>query len=338
MVNIIDIAKYAGVSKTTVSKVLNDQYGVSEETRKIVREAAKVLNYTPNHAARSLVTNRTGVIGVIYDSFDTPIYMNLANHIEGYSQNNGYNAVFCNCNDSFTAKTKYVNYFMGGAADSLIFFGSSRQDRELIIRLKEAQYPFVVIENHFDDLDINNILVDNTEGAARAVNYLIKMGHKKIAHITGDITHRVSSDRLNGYIRALQDANLDFVPEYVIYANAKAESGTEAIKKLIELEDRPTAIFAFNDIQAYEVIGYLFKHGYRVPNDFSIIGFDNISEILNFIPRRVMLTSMQQPLEQIAKASIEILLENMKDVGMLPRKEIFETVLVEGESCDRPLI
>lgn len=337
MANILDIAKYAGVSKTTVSKVLNNQYGVNEETRKKVWEAARVLNYTPNHAARSLVTSRTGVIGVIYDSFDTPVYMNLANHIEAYSKNNGYHAVFCNCNDSFEAKDKYISYFMGGAADGVIFFGSSKQDRELILRLKETQYPFVVIENHFEDLDINNILVDNMEGARNAVSHLIELGHKKIAHITGDISHRVSSDRMNGYIRALQDANLDFAPEYVVYTNAKRGSGTDAVKRLLELDDRPTAIFTFNDIQAYEVTGYLFKHGYQVPKDFSVVGFDNISEILNFLPSSIMLTSMEQPLEEMAKASIEMLLDNMKDGERQPRKKVFETVLVKGKSCDRPV-
>lgn len=333
LATILDIARLAGVSKTTVSKVLNDQYGVNINTRESVLAAVKELNYTPNHAARSLVTSKTGVIGVIYDAFNLPVYQCLANFLQHFAAQSGYNLVFCNCNDDFAAKSKYVSYFNGGAADGLILFGSDLRDKDLILKIQAAGIPFLVIENHFDDLTINNILIDNIEGAHQAVQYLIDLGHKKIAHITGNINHRVASDRLNGYLRALQDNQLEFKSEYVIYTNGKQQSGLEGMKNLLALEERPSALFTFNDIIAYEAIDYLLKSGYNIPEDLSIIGFDNISGILNFYPGSISLSSMEQPMEKVAKASLEILVKNINSKNSVYENLIFETALIEGKSC-----
>lgn len=333
MANIFDIAKLAGVSKTTVSKVINNQYGVNVDTRKRVLDAIEELKYVPNQAARSLVKSKSGVIGVIYDAFTMPVYLYLAGFLEQYASENGYNLVFCNCNDDHTTKAKYISYFTGGAADGLILFGSDTRDKDLIIKLKETEYPFVVIENHFEDIDINNILIDNIEGARKAVEYLLGLGHKKIVHITGNVSHRAASDRLDGYIRALQSAGLAFDPEYVIYTNAKQKAGSEAAKKILEIKGGPTAIFAFNDVLAYEAIEYLGRKGYKVPHDFSVIGFDNIANTHNFIPANISLTSMAQPMDQVAEQAIKILINNIDKKSTSSSKIVFEVSLFEGKSC-----
>jgi LacI family transcriptional regulator len=335
MVNIFDIAKLAGVSKTTVSKALNNQYGVNADTRERVLEAVKKLNYTPNHAARSLVTSKTGVIGIIYDAFNIPIYQELANCLERSVAKYGYNLVFCNCNDDHLIKEKYIHYFTGGASDGIILFGSDLRDKEFIIRLKELDYPFVVIENHFDDLNVNDVMIDSYEGARMSANYLIGLGHTRIAHITGDVTHRVALERLNGYISALRDHHLPYNPQYVVYTNGKPGNGEDAVKKILKLDDKPTAVFAFNDILAYETISNFIRLGYKIPDDFSVVGFDNISSMISFIPSFIALTSVGQPMEEVAEASIKILLENIKDRSLPPQEMVFNTYLVEGKSCKR---
>ncbi len=333
MTNIFDIAKLAGVSKTTVSKALNNQYGVNADTRERVMEAAKKLNYTPNHAARSLVTNKTGVIGIIYDAFNIPIYQELANCLERAVAKYGYNLVFCNCNDDHSIKEKYIHYFTGGASDGIILFGSDLRDKEFIIKLKQLDFPFVVIENHFDDFNVNDVMIDSYEGARMAVNHLVGLGHTRIAHITGDVSHRVALERLNGYISVLNDHRLQFNPQYVVYTNGKPGNGEEAVKKIVRLDDKPTAIFAFNDILAYETISYFNFLGFKIPDEFSVVGFDNISGIMNFIPSFISLTSIGQPMAEVAGASIRILLENIKDHSLPPQEMVFNTYLVEGKSC-----
>jgi DNA-binding LacI/PurR family transcriptional regulator len=334
LASIIDIARMAGVSKTTVSKVFNNQYGVSAETRQKVLEAARELHYTPNQAARSLVTSRTNVIGVVYDALVSPIYTELAGHLEKACSGYGYHLVFCNCNDNHETKVRYMNYFAGGSADGVILFGSDHRDRDIIETLLQNEYPFSVIENRFDDLNVNHILINNFDGARKAVHYLAGLNHNRIAHVTGNMQHRVASDRLNGYITALQDLNMLVRPEHILYTDAAIGCGAAAARAFMELEDRPTAILAFNDIIAYEMIGYFQQQGLQVPEHISIVGFDHIKSQLSFLPVSMTLTSMAQPMDLVAQAAVEATLSLITSKGAAPvQTRIFDTRLVEGNSC-----
>lgn len=334
MPNIFDVAAAAGVSKTTVSKVLNNQYGVNEDTRKRVLEAVKKLNYIPNQAAKNLVTSKSGVIGVIFNtSFKVPIYTELSFYLQKYAESMGYNLVFCNYNGREEIKAKYVSYFMGGAADGIIFFGSDTDDKGLIESIKASSYPLVVIENYFDDLEINNILIDNVNGSKNVVKYLASLGHRRIAYVTGCIEQRVASDRFNGYMRALQENSITFNPEYVFYTDYCENSTRVALNKLLSLKVPPTAIYLFNDIMAYEAIWDLSRRGYNVPEDFSIVGFDNFAATFDFFKSSIELTSVEQPMEKVSKASIELLVQNINNKKMEFKQLIFETTLVKGTSC-----
>jgi DNA-binding LacI/PurR family transcriptional regulator len=331
--SIIDIAKLAGVSKTTVSKVMNNQYGVSEDTRKKVLDAAERLQYTPNLAARSLVTSKTNVIGVVYDSFSSPVYTELAGLLEHYAKAQGYHLVLSSCNNNLETKANYIQYFMGGAADGVILFGSALEDRQIIEKLMNGRYPFTVIENRFEQLDINNIVIRNSEGAAEAVRHLAGLGHTRIAHITGNMQHRVALDRMNGYISAMQDLGLGLDPRHIIYTDAKIGCGAAAADQLLALEDRPTAVFAFNDIIAYEIMDAFHLKGIRVPDDFSLIGFDNIREWMSFKPGYSELSSIAQPLKQMAAAAVELTVKRVNHPDSMPETVMFSPKLVLGGSC-----
>ncbi len=333
MSNIFDIAQMAGVSKTTVSRVMNNQPGVKEETRTRVLEAIEKLMYTPNQAARALVTRRTNVIGVIYNELDVSVYIELANHLERYAKKFDYNVVFCSTNDNFESKLKYIRYFTGGAADGLILFCSDTKDKELVQKIKASSFPFVMIENHFSDININNIIIDNVNGARKAVQHLAELGHKRVAHITGNMEHRASVDRLQGYLAAVKDFGLLSIPEYIIETDAGKDSGYFAIDKLIHLEQPPTAIFTFNDVIGYEVVKRLTELGIRVPQDISIVGFDNITEVLNYIPSSVLLTSMKQPMDLVAQKAIELIIKNIENNSLEPQLVSFDTCLTHGNSC-----
>ncbi len=333
MSNIFDIAKLAGVSKTTVSRVINNKSGVKDETRIKVLDAIEQLNYTPNQAARSLVSRKSGVIGVIYNVFNASIYLNLANLLEKYAAQYNYNVVFCSTNDDCDSKLRYVQYFTSGTADGLILFGSDCRDSEVVKKIIDSKYPLVVIENYFSDIKVNDIIIDNFNGAKRAVQYLIELGHTKIAHITGNISHKVALERLNGYKEALKENGIKYNEDYVIFTDAGERSGSEAIEKLVFLNDPPTAVFTFNDMQGYDAIQKTKEIGVQVPQDLSIIGCDNIYEVLHYISSSLRLTSMMQPIEKIAESAIKLIMNNIVDKESEPQVLSFDTELYYGETC-----
>lgn len=333
MNNIFDIARMAGVSKTTVSRVINNQPGVREETREKIQEAIKKLNYIPNHAARSLVSRKSGVIGVVLNEFNASVYLKLANYLEKYAALYNYNVVFCSSNDNFESKSRYVQYFTGGAADGLILFGSDTRDRELVKKVLKTGFPLVLIENYFDNIQVNDVMIDNFSGAVNAVNYLVKLGHRKIAHITGNISHKVALERLNGYLKALNENGMVYNKEYVIHTDSGEQSGFKAAEQLLKLKEPPTAIFTFNDMQGYEVIQRAAELGISVPQDLSVVGFDNIYDILRFIPSNIRLTSMKQPMDKVAEAAISLMMKNFDDINSKPQIISFETEIFHGTSC-----
>ncbi|PYG88800.1 LacI family transcriptional regulator [Ruminiclostridium sufflavum DSM 19573] len=333
MTNIFDIARLAGVSKTTVSRVINNRSGVKEETRVKVNEAIEELNYIPNQAARSLVSRKSGVIGVIYNVFNASVYLNLANLLEKYAAQYNYNVVFCSTNDDCGSKLRYVQYFTSGAADGLILFGSDCRDAEVVQKIRDSKYPLVVIENYFNDIKVNDIIIDNYNGAKKAVQYLIELGHTKIAHITGNVSHKVAFERLSGYKAALRENGIEYRDEYVVFTDAGERSGSEAIEKIIFLNDPPTAVFTFNDMQGYDAIQKTREVGVHVPQDMSIIGFDNIYEVMHYIPSSIRLTSMMQPIDKIAESAIRLIMENIESREAEPKVISFDTELYYGESC-----
>ena len=331
--NIFEIARMAGEPKTTVSRVINNQPGVREETRVKVQEAIKKLNYIPNHAARSLVSRKSGVIGVVLNEFNASVYLKLANYLEKYAAIYNYNVVFCSSNENYESKSRYVQYFTGGAADGLILFGSDTRDRELVKKVLKTGFPLVLIENYFNNIKVNDVIVDNFSGAVNAVNYLAKLGHRKIAHITGNINHKVALERLNGYIKALNENNITYNKEYVILTDSGEQSGYKSVEKLLKLKEPPTAIFTFNDMQGYEVIQRAAELGMGVPQDLSVVGFDNIYDILRFIPSNIRLTSMKQPMDKVAEAAIRLMMTNINDINAKPQIISFETEIFHGTSC-----
>ncbi len=333
MNNIFDIARMAGVSKTTVSRVINNQPGVREETRVKIQEAIKKLNYVPNHAARSLVSRKSGVIGVVLNEFNASVYLKLANYLEKYAALYNYNVVFCSSNDNYESKSRYVQYFTGGAADGLILFGSDTRDRELVKKVLKTGFPLVLIENYFNDIKVNDVIIDNFTGAVNAVNYLVGLGHRKIAHITGNMNHKAALERLNGYIKALNENGIAYNKEYVIHTDSGEQSGCKSVDRLLRLKEPPTAIFTFNDMQGYEVIQRASELGISVPRDFSVVGFDNIYDILRFIPSNIRLTSMKQPMEKVAEAAISLMITNINDINAKPQIISFETEIFHGTSC-----
>ena len=219
MSSLHDVAQLAGVSKTLVSRVVNRQSGVSEKNRERILAAMKKLNYKPNAMARSLVTQQTKIIGVVMDTLCEPYFFPLIQGIEEAANSSDYDLAFASGQGNIAHKKQAIRFFLEGRSDGIILYGSRRDDDALIHSLADEHLPFVVVENTFPDLDIENVSLDNAYGTHLMVEHLMRRGCRRIAHVGGDPIYQVSQTRQKGYLEAVEQLGLPRDPHLLISAN-----------------------------------------------------------------------------------------------------------------------
>lgn len=333
MASIYDVAKLAGVSKTLVSRVINGQKGVSDASKKKILNAMDELNYRPNAIARSLVLQRTNIIGVIVDNLCEPFYFDFIRGIEQEIEKSAYEVLFCSARDKVEAKKKYIDFFSQGRADGYILYGSNVRDRNLIEELEHSVMPMVIVENDVDGLNINNICMDNRYGSDVAVDYLAKSGCKRIYHVTGDMTVKAAIDRMEGYRAAIRKNGLEFSEDMIIVAGFTIKTGYEAVKTMLEKEKGvlPDAIYFGSDATAAGGMMAIEDYGLQIPEDIKIIGFDN-DKI--FMPKRNLkrLTTLAQPMFEMGAEAVRILLEDIEKNPDKKKRLIYYPELIIGET------
>jgi len=279
-VTIKDIAKIANVSHTTVSRALNNSPYINEETKIKIKALAKELNYVPNYNAKSLVLLKSYVIGVFFSSISEGTSDTFFHEIiKGINKviDKEYNLVIRGIDNYAQSHQIDKNNF-----DGIVVVSQSKNDDEFIKTILENNIPMVVINRPVETEGIVNIMSNDTKGTYDAVQYLIKNNHKKIALIEGNKEYESSMYRKKGYINALEDNDIPLNEEYIISGKYDLQSGYENMKKLINLENRPTAVFCSNDDIAVGAMKAVFEFGLNVPNDISIIGFDD-SNFCNYV-------------------------------------------------------
>lgn len=327
------VAKEAGVSPATVSRVINNSGYVSQEAREKVEDAIKNLGYVPNNAARALAKKRTNAIGVIVNNLHDPFFHDLIKGFEEGAAETSYNVVFCSALGGDAAgKDRYVKYLTNGVADGVILYGSYLSDEPIINYLININFPLILIENKISGTNINNMLIDNIGGAEKAVNYLVSLGHERIGHIAGNPNRKVTVDRMNGYINAMHRNAINIAPEYIQYITAGYTSGYDKMKDLMLSENRPTAVFCGDDaIACYAVLAAM-DLGLKIPDDVSIMGFDN-QTILPKGYKGPDITTVEQPLYEIGKDSILFLTEILASDGKMDTiKKVYSTEIVVKET------
>lgn len=279
-VTIKDIAKLANVSHTTVSRALNNSPYINEETKVKIKALAKELNYVPNYNAKSLVLLKSYVIGIFFSSISEGTSDTFFHEIiKGINKvmDKEYNLVIRGIDDY-----EYSHPIDNKNFDGIIVVSQSKNDDKFINTILEKNIPTVVINRHIDNDKIINIMSDDTKGSYDAVNYFIQNNHKKIALIEGNKEFESSVYRREGYINALKEHNIEINEEYIISGRYDLQSGYINMKKLLELENRPTAVFCSNDDIGVGAMKAIVEKGLRVPDDISIIGFDN-SNFCNYV-------------------------------------------------------
>jgi LacI family transcriptional regulator len=302
-----DVARLAGVSRSTVSFVLNNTPGIkiSEETRRRVLEAVKILDYKPNAIARSLAKQKTEAIAFFVLDIANPVFPNMARGIEDVARHNGYTLLLCNTDGKSLRELRYMNLMLERRVDGVIVGALSNEEVSRLARKKNM--PLVILEHpRLPEHDV--VYADNIQGSYEAVKYLIELGHTRIAHITINPESIIVRERIEGYKKALEDAKIPFDENLlkIFYDQVNEEI---AINELFSLPNPPTAIFAFSDFMAIQIMKILIKRGIRIPQDISIVGFDDTLANLT-IPE---LTTVSQPFYEMGVKAAEVLIERLKN-------------------------
>ena len=334
MATIYDVAREAGVSLATVSRVINNKGSVSAQVKERVETVIKELGYIPNNAARVLVKKTTNSIGIIVNNLHDPFFCELIRGFEHGANMTSYNIIFCSVlGGDVETKERYIKYLTNGVVDAIVLYGSYFSDESIINYIRDANINYVLIENDVENLDCNKLLIDNYNGSKNAVEYVISKGHKKIAYICGNPNKKVSIERLNGYIDTMQRNSLNIEDGYIQYSSSGERQGYENMRYLMSLGDkRPTAVCCGNDAIAFNAITAAMELGFRVPEDVSVIGFDN-QKVLPNKYKGPKVTTMAQPLYQIGLDSIQLLVEQLENKNCNDKvKKVYKTELVEGKT------
>jgi len=328
-VTIKDIAKLANVSHTTVSRALNNSPLIKEKTKKKILDIANTLNYIPDYHAKNLVLQKSHTIGLFFTSMangTSPSF--LADSIRGVSKviDVQYN-LFVRGIDDYDDYT-YIN---NKRFDAIILMSQSDRDNTFIYNVVEKGIPLIVLNRQVDDSSIINILSNDKEGAYKAGEYLIELGHRHIAIIEGIEGFKSTQQRKEGFLNSLIDHNVSIRQEYMIQGNYDMQSGYEGMKALLRLKQPPTAVFCSNDDMAIGAMNAAFESGLNVPDDISIIGFDDIELAKYTTPS---LTTVKRPIEKISMTGAEAVLSlmNKDDKNMLQNKVLINTELIVRQS------
>ncbi len=329
-----DVAQLAGVSRTTVSLVLNNAPNVhiSSETRRRVLEAARRLNYHPHAAARSLVSRRSMTLGLVLcqspeQVFADPFLPQVLRGINDVAQAAGYRILLETV--THPEDNGYSALVLENRIDGFILSGP-RSDDEALRSLHEEGFP-IVLMGRLPDVDIPFVDVDNVRAAYGAVEHLILLGHTRIGMITnGPLHYTASADRLEGYRRALNDHALPYDPDLVVYGAFREESGQVAMDRLLEREDPPSAVFVASDAVALGALVSIRRHGLRVPDDIALVGFDDIPLAAYVNPP---LTTVRLPARRLGEEAARLLVALVEGREVESTHILLDTTLVVRASC-----
>ncbi len=329
-VSIKDIARAAGVSHSTVSRALRNSPLVNPETAAYIRQLAQEMGYIPNVIAQSLVTQRTYTIGVIVTSISDPFIDRIVEGIEDLATREGYSVFLSSSHADPGREIAVVESFHRRRVDGMIVI-ASRVGSLYTERLQELQVPIVLINNQAEGEYIYSVSVDDENGARAAVQHLLELGHRRIGYVGCHFRPPSNRRRLEGYRQALRQAGLPYLSDLVVHPRtfSDIENGREALDKL--LGAGVTGVFCYNDRTAIGLMTRAREQGVRIPDDLSVVGFDNIEASWYVSPT---LTTLHQPRFEMGHAAAEMLLSLL--AGEDVSDQVFPCQLIVRESTAPP--
>lgn len=304
-----ELGLLAGVHPSTVARVLNDdpRQRVSEALRVRILALAHEHGYRPNHLARSLRIKRSFVIGTVIPDIANPFFAILFRGIEDALAASGYSVIMANTDDEPAREQRSIDMLRGRQVDGLLL-ATARRDDPTIAALTAVGFPFVLVNRHTDPIRSNAVVPDDYAGAASAVEHLIALGHRRIAHLAGSDEMSTGHTRCRGYTDTIRRHHLPTDPELIVRGSFREAGGYQAMRRLLDLPQPPTAVFAVNDLAAIGAMRAIEEGGLQVPRDISIVGFNDLSAAIGTTR---LLTTVRLPLHDMGKAAAERLLSQI---------------------------
>ena len=323
MVTIKDVAKKAGVHPSVVSRVLNQDatLKIKKETRERVLRTVEELDYVPNHSARNLKRNETMMIGMIIPDFSNPVYSSIIHGAENKAAEEGYNLLVYSKNQKGIGGN-YFSHLVEGRIDGLLIAASELDDKD-ILELTELNKPFILVNRSVEGID-NHVVLDDEKAGYIAAEHLIGLGHERIAHITGPFETGTGLKRFNGFENGLRDAGINLNADYIRKSSYSMHSGYEQMNHLLNLEERPTAVFAANIMISLGAMRAVQERGLKIPEDISIIGVHDVSFATALNPA---LTTIRMPLYEMGEVAVLKIIESIK--SKVPNRQM-EGIMIEG--------
>jgi LacI family transcriptional regulator len=304
-----EVAEKAGVSVSTVSHVVNGTRYVSDDLKTKVLSVMECLDYQPNRIARSLRKKQTNSLGLIVADITNPFYSEIAWSIEYLSYIQKYSLMLCNSDGDPEKEQFYLNQLSQWQVDGIILVSSMIFPTRMI-SVGDGSLPIILIDHDCPGYDFDTILIDDFYAGKLATEHLIQLGHERIACITGSKENIPSYKRVYGYKAALEEHNLEVDPALIVRGDFNIISGVNCTNRLLEMENRPSAIFACNDLMAMGVMQSAFNHGIKIPDDLSVVGFDDIYWSKYTVPP---LTTIKLPIHQLAEEAVNCFLNRIEN-------------------------
>ena len=318
--NIKELAKILNVSSSTVSRVLNEASGVSQETRKMVLNGIKKYNYVPSSVARNLSSNSTKNIAVIVPDIENQFFSDLMSGVASVAAKNNYNIFYLGTNELESIEHKALDTMSSERLAGLIIAPVNSNDTvtlNKLTRLEKVNVPVVLVDREFKAKSFSGVFVDNVSGAKEATKCLIENGHDRIAIITGPEESKPGSERLLGYLKAFKEKNLEIDSELIVSGDFKVRRAYQMTKELMSLKNKPTAIFCSNNLTSLGCIKYLTEKNIKIGEDVSIIGFDDL-KTLEYIGFNFSAVYRDAKLQ--GEKAMELVIEKLKTKNNIVKK------------------
>ena len=325
------VAKLAGVSPMTVSRVINNAQSVAEETRQKVLQAIAQLDYVPNRLARGLTSARSGTLGLVVPDVVNPFFTLVLRGAEAAARRAGFRLLVCDSENDPRREQEYLEDLVSYRVDGLLVAPASERSKAGLLPLLRRGYPFALIDRSITEMDCDSVQSDNVAGARRLTEHLIGIGHRRIAHLVGSDDNSTGRERLQGYREALLAAKIPYSDALLFHTTVDRIGGYRAVQAMLANEPWPTAIFAVNNMTAVGAMQALRERGLSVPRDIGLVCFDDVEHLAVLSP---FLTVMDQPAETFGSLAAQMLVERVEGkAGESGRRIVLQSQLIVRESC-----
>lgn len=333
-VTLLDVANASGLSRATVSLVLRDSPLVAENTRQRVKEVMQDLGYVYHRSAANLRAQKSHTVGLVVADITNPFFAEMAVSIGSQLDKSNYVPLLFNTSEVLSKQEQLLSTMQEYSVDGILLCPARGTPLTTIEKFQKSQLPFVLFARYLPGIDADYVGADNIVGARIAVEHLISLGHRKIAFIGGPLNISSRKEREQGWRQAQTDHNLPINESFVVTTSTTREGGSNAIRQLLQLPDKPTACLCFNDVVAFGTMLGLQSMNLQPGRDFAVIGFDDVAESAMTQPS---LTTMSVSPRQIGEVAVQLLLDLIETPDQMPRKIILQPQIVIRESCGHHL-